>query len=117
MRGPITKPLAAIKGRNPDPSQRVPDRFRLPPRTLAERLDERVGIESIERNGERAGIEVRGQALFLVGFDAGSNGVVELTAEPRRGFLQCLVGAAASSSQCCAFLPVHLGACFDDPRP
>ena len=72
FRGPVTEPLAAIKGRNPDPSQRGPDWFRLPPRALAEHLDERVGIESIERNGERAGIEVRDQALFLVGFDAGS---------------------------------------------
>ena len=48
---------------------------------LSECLDERVGIETIERKGNGARVEIRDQALLLVGLDAGTSGIVEPTEE------------------------------------
>ena len=58
IRGPAPDKFAAIECGNPDPSQRLPDRFRLAPWVLTEGIDESVGIETIERHCDRASINV-----------------------------------------------------------
>ena len=44
---------------------------------LPERVDERAGIETIERDRNRARIEARNEALRLVGLDPGAGRIVE----------------------------------------
>ena len=95
VRGLFPKPLAAIKRRNPDSAQRLPDRFPLASRASPESFDEGVGIKMIERNCDRASSEVGDQALALVGFNAGTNPIIELTEELRPGFLEPLVGGGS----------------------
>jgi len=59
---------------------------------LPEGLEEGVGIETIDRKGDWAGLEVRDQPLLLVGFDEGSSSVVETGEKLQPGLFETGVG-------------------------
>ena len=54
-----------MKRGDPEPGQRLPDRFRLAPRTLPERLDQHAGVEKIEHNCDGTSIEFRDSDLLV----------------------------------------------------
>jgi len=60
-------------------------------RVPTERVEERVGIETIERDGDGARLESRDQALLLVSFNTGTGRVIKPTEELVPGFFKALV--------------------------
>src|SRR5210317_1055997 len=89
-RFPVSTP-PVIEGGNPDPLDGAQCRPGFFPGMLAEGLNERIGVKSVEGPGDRGGIQFRNQALALILFDAGRNGLIKVTEKLEPGGLQPLV--------------------------